>query len=149
MKHFGIILLGLVALTCSGEAQPFNLQNPVINGGAQVAHGGQFSVAGSSGQTTSGNPTGGSFSVQGGETSGGAPFTSPIVPTMVAMNTGPNSVLIGWVPLVPGYVLEFTDTLRSPRWFAYPFANSSTNQQSIGNGARQLFFRLRNTQQTE
>ena len=149
MKHFGKILVGLFALATTASAQQFTLQNPVINGGTQVAHGGPFSVAGSSGQTTSGNPSGGSFSVQGGETSGGAPFTTPIIPTMVALNTGPNSVLIGWVPLVPGYVLEFTDTLRSPRWFAYPFANSSTNQQSIGNGARQLFFRLRNTQQTE
>ena len=147
MKYF--IFLGIFALIGTASAQPFNLQNPVINGGSQVAHGGPFSVAGSSGQTTSGNPSGGLFSVQGGETSGAAPFTTPIIPTMVAMNTGPNSVLVGWVPLVPGYVLEFTDTMRSPRWFPYPFANNSTNQQSIGNSARQLFFRLRNTQPTE
>lgn len=147
MKYF--LLCSLCVLAVNVKAQPFNVQNPVINGGSQIAHGGPFSVAGSSGQTTSGNPSGGSFSLQGGETAGGAPFTSPIIPTMVALNTGPDSVLVGWVPLVPGYVLEFTDTMRSPRWFPYPFATVGTNQHTIGNGARQLFFRLRNTQTTE
>lgn len=128
-----------------GDAQPLTLRNGAINSGGAIAHGGPFSVAASSGQTTSGTPSGGGFSVQSGESSGAAPFTVPIVPMMVMTQTGPAGLVVAWVPLVPGYVLEFTDTLQSPRWFPYPFASGGTNVHSILGGSRQLFFRLKKT----
>jgi hypothetical protein len=135
---FGALLLA--PRDCA--AQPFVLQNGAINGGSSIAHGGPYSVASSSGQTTSGQSAGGQFGVQGGEATGTSPFTGPIIPTMVVVNSGPANVLVGWVPLVQGYVLEFADTLRSPRWFPYPSA-TGTNQHTIPVGARQLFFRLK------
>lgn len=125
------------------SAQRFTLQNPVINGGSQIAHGGPFSVAASSGQTATGQPSGGQFGVQGGESSGASPFTIPIVPTMLTTNRSLSQVTVGWQPLVPGYVLEFTDTLSAPLWFPYP--GVTTNQISIANSSRRLFFRLRKT----
>ena len=45
--------------------------------------------------------------------------------------------------MVPGYVLEFTDTLSAPRWFPYP--GVTTNQIVIVNSARRLYFRLKKT----
>lgn len=138
----------LIYLVGSGDllAQPFRVQNGVINGGSNVAHGGPFSVAAASGQTTSGESSGGQFGVQGGESSGTSPFTGTIVPSMVVSTSGPANVLVGWVPMVPGYVLEFTDTLRTPKWFPYP-GGSGTNLHQIALGTRQLFFRLKRTGQ--
>lgn len=142
-----MILCGVFAFVWSAASQQFTLQNPVINGGSQIGHGGPFSVAASSGQTATGQPSGGAFGVQGGESSGAAPFSVPIVPTMVSTNRSLSQVTVGWQPMVPGYVLEFTDTLSSPRWFPYP--GVTTNQISIGNSSRRLFFRLRREAQGE
>ena len=149
MKHriFSGIVVIAVSFAANVSAQQFTLQSPVINGGSQIAHGGPFSVAASSGQTATGQPSGGPFGVQGGESSGAAPFTIPIVPTMLSTNRSLSQVTVGWQPMVPGYVLEFTDTLSSPRWF--PFPGVTTNQVSIGNSSRRLFFRLRRESQGE
>ena len=143
MKRLMLLCVTGSLLACVGtvEAQQFTLQNPVINGGAQIAHGGPYSVAASSGQTATGQPTGGTFGVQGGESSGAVPFTIPIVPTMLSTNRSASQVTVGWQPMVPGYVLEFTDTMSSPRWF--PFPGVVTNQVTMGNSSRRLFFRLR------
>lgn len=130
----------------TASAQRFTLQNPVINGGSQIAHGGPYSVAASSGQTATGQPSGGQFGVQGGESSGASPFTVPIVPTMLSTNRSLSQVTIGWQPMVPGYVLEFTDTLSAPLWFPYP--GVTTNQISLVNSSRRLFFRLRKNDQS-
>jgi len=127
-------------------AQSFELRNGAINGGANVAHGGPYSVEGTSGQSTSGNSSGGPFSVQGGESQGVSRFNGQIVPSMVVSASGPANVLVGWLPMVPGYVLEFTDTLRAPRWFPYP-ADAGTNFHAISAGTRQLFFRLKRSGQ--
>ena len=79
--------------------------------------------------------------MQGGESSGAVPFTIPIVPTMISTNRSLSQVTVGWQPMVPGYVLEFTDTLSAPRWFPYP--GVTTNQISVANSTRRLYFRLR------
>lgn len=141
------LMLAIVALLFAAApevyAQPFNLQGGAINGGNQVAHGGPFSVAASSGQTASGQSSGGPFGMQGGESTGASPLTSPIVPTMVVMHSTPANVIVAWQPLVSGYVLEFADTLKSPVWAT--FAGDSTNLLSVSSRSRHLFFRLRNT----
>ena len=147
MKSGRWLLLLALALFFSARSevfsQPFNLQGGAINGGNQVAHGGPFSVAASSGQTASGQATGGQFGMQGGESTGASPLTSPIVPTMVVMHSTPANVIVAWQPLISGYVLEFADTLKSPIWST--FAGDATNLVSVSSRSRHLFFRLRNT----
>ncbi len=142
----GLALMTLVFSMCGTadcSAQPFTLQSSNINGGNQVAHGGPFSVAASSGQTASGQASGGQFGMQGGESSAASPLTSPIVPTMVVMHSTPANVVVAWQPLVSGYVLEFTDTLKSPVWSV--FSSGQTNLLTVPSRARHLYFRLRNT----
>lgn len=141
MKQLYTLIGLLTGFAGAASAQQFTLQNTVINGGSQIAHGGPFSVAATSGTPTTGQPSGGQFGVQGGESSGAVPFTIPIVPTMISTNRSLSQVTVGWQPMVPGYVLEFTDTLSAPRWFPYP--GVTTNQISVANSTRRLYFRLR------
>ncbi|MBL6765750.1 MAG: hypothetical protein ISQ14_12420 [Verrucomicrobiae bacterium] len=141
MKQLYTLIGLLTGFAGTASAQQFTLQNTVINGGSQIAHGGPFSVAATSGTPTTGQPSGGQFGVQGGESSGAVPFTIPIVPTMISTNRSLSQVTVGWQPMVPGYVLEFTDTLSAPRWFPYP--GVTTNQISVANSTRRLYFRLR------
>lgn len=141
----GVMLAAFGFLLCGesiGQAQQFSLQNSTINGGNQVAHGGRFSVAASGGQTASGQSSGSQFSMRGGQASAATSLTPPIVPTMAVMHSTPANVVIAWQPLISGYVLEFTDTLKSPVWSI--FFNGQTNLLSVPSRSRHLYFRLRN-----
>lgn len=95
------------------------------------------------GQVTLELISGGTFSMQSGEaTTGAAPFDGELIPQMAIMNTGPAGVLVGWAPAIPGFILEFTDTMKRPRWFPYPVTDGG-NQVLIPSRTRQLFFRMR------
>jgi hypothetical protein len=135
------LLLG-VGVT-SSEAQ-FTVQQGNINSGSQISHGGPFSMSGSAGQVVGGNASGGPFGMQAGVGTGSSPFPNPIIPAMViSRNAPPHEVTVSWVPIIPGYVLEFTDTLSAPLWFPYP---NGTNTSAVIREERQnLYFRLRNT----
>ena len=52
MKQLYTLIGLLTGFAGAASAQQFTLQNTVINGGSQIAHGGPFSVA-----ATSGTPT--------------------------------------------------------------------------------------------
>lgn len=84
----------------------------------------------------------GRYHLQGGVSTDTAPFCDPIVPFMVIdRNAPPHSVTVSWLPHVPGYVLEFTDTLNTPRWF--PFNMGSSTELTVREKNENLFFRLR------
>ena len=68
-------------------------------------------------------------------------FTIPIVPTIISKNRTLSQVTVGWQPMVPDNVLEFADTLSSPRGF--PYAGVVTNQVTLKNRSRRLLVRLR------
>ena len=136
----GLLVFTLDLLSFAANAQ-FSLQNGTINSSAAALHGKQFSVSGSAGQPITGLAGGGNFQTTSGVEQEAPPFMVPIVPTMLVQNTPPMRLTVGWVPHSSDYVLEFTDTLRSPVWFSYPQVtnNEAIFQPSMG----KLFFRLR------
>lgn len=136
------VLASLSALSLGAQTTPrYTLENGVINSGAAESHGGRYSVAGSAGQPVTGTGGGGPFSVEGGRESDTQRFQLPIVPSLVVLNSPPTRITVGWLPEVPGYVLEYTDTLRSPEWHPYRYV---TNNQAVITGPKsRLFFRLR------
>ncbi len=132
----------LVWLGIGSAAAQFTIEGQDLDSGGSVGHGGSFSLAAAMGQTTLDLLMGGTFSMQSGEATGAAPFTGQIIPQLMVVNTGPAGVLIGWVPVIPNFVLEFTDTMQRPRWFAYP-VSGATNQVLIPSRTRQLYFRMK------
>ncbi|MFT4690438.1 MAG: hypothetical protein ACI9OD_002654 [Limisphaerales bacterium] len=139
---------GTIALlfTCAvfGANAQFTVQQVSINSGSQISHGGQFSMFGSAGQVVGGSSGGGPFGMQAGVSTASAPFQNPIIPAMVInRNAPPHEVTVSWIPIIPGYVLEFTDTLSAPQWF--PWRTGTNTPTVIREEHQNLYFRLRNT----
>ncbi len=140
------LIYSVVGFLCFAPANvqaQFTIQNGTINSSPAAMHGKQFSVAGSAGQPVTGLAGGGGFQTTGGVEQDAPPFMVPIVPTVVVQSGPPRLISVGWVPHSSGYVLEFTDTLRSPVWFAYPQVTNNEAAFQYQPWMKKLFFRLR------
>jgi hypothetical protein len=121
-----LIIAGLLCATSVLQAQ-YSLDWYTINGGGGTSSGGGYTLSGTIGQSDA-NPavlSGGSYSLEGGFWPGLiAPSTSG-GPTLFIQLAGA-SIIVSWLPVMPGFALQQTDGLLSPVWTPGPAGNPTT-----------------------
>jgi hypothetical protein len=142
-------LLGLVVVggwfalsPGSVGAQGFSLGWSTIDGGGGTSRGGAYELAGTVGQPDPGRLSGAAYALEGGFWSVPSHF-SVLAPTL-AIQHGPNGVVISWSAIFDGFELQETSTLGTV-WVngPAPVVTDGINRVTIPVAAGHRFYRLR------
>jgi hypothetical protein len=144
MKSFFLIAILLFAPFVFG--QQYSIDSHKISGGGGTSTNGQYSVAGTIGQSDAGVAmNGGNFSVTGGFWSLISVIQTVGSPTLTVTHSG-NSVKISWPSASTGFVLQQNSDLGAGSWSAsgYSISDDGTNKSiAISSPSGNLFFRLK------
>ena len=140
-RSFALMLVGL-ALAASALAQ-YSVDWFKVAGGGGTSAGGQFSVAGTIGQSDAGAMSGGNFSLTGGFWSLVYAIQTTNAPRLLISHSG-NTVTVYW-QAVSGWSLQQNASVVAPaNWTASSGVTTSngTNYLNVVNPTGRLFFRL-------
>jgi len=136
----GCILLTLFLLlpASSITAGIYAVDWCTTDAGCGTCSGGDYALSGTIGQTDTTVISGDRYRVEGGFWPG-LIFSSPAeLPTLV-LQLRDNPLWISWSPTTPGFILEQTGDLSSPKWVTAPGGNPAIVPLS----ANVQFYRLR------
>jgi len=136
----GLILTTLFLLLPANPltAASYALDWCTLDGGGGISCGGDYALSGTIGQTDIAVISGDRYLLEGGFWPG-LIFSSPAeLPTLV-LQLRDNHLWISWSPTTPGFILEQTGDLSSPKWVTAPGGNPAIVPLS----ANVQFYRLR------
>ncbi len=142
----GQVLVALLLLAASAQAQPFAMPSSVIAAGGGSSAGGNFALVATIGQAVPGRQTGGNFTLEAGFLPTIVVVQTPGAPNLQFTRAGTNVVFF-WDASVSGFSLEDTAAvLPSASWqnvAITPVLSNGVNYVThpILPGAR--YFRLR------
>jgi hypothetical protein len=112
-----ILLVVLLGLAASGQAQTYAINWSTIDGGGGTSTGGVYSVSGTIGQPDASGPmTNGVYSVTGGFWPLPTVIQTVGAPLLTIAPAGPNQATISWAPNTAGFVLQETWSLAPANW---------------------------------
>lgn len=141
-----VILLLIAAAACS---QSYSVDWYKIAGGGGTSTDGTYQITGTIGQPEAGGAmSGGSYSLTGGFWSLISVVQMPVVPNLIIVPNGANSVKILWPdPATNSFTLQQNANLATANWMTSGYAVTNgfgTNFCTITSPAGKLFFRLSN-----